>query len=81
MDTAKYQSQSDFKLNAAPQDRLANLVTYAQVKGGHLEPGEVLALAAAAKDAIESLFSDIEQANREALQEAVFETFLVKGNT
>jgi ABC-type branched-subunit amino acid transport system substrate-binding protein len=80
MDITKYQSQSDCTLNAAPLDRLATLVTYAQDKGGHLEPDEVLALAAAAKDAVESLFADIEQASKDGFQDAILEMFLAKGN-
>ncbi|MDD2850432.1 MAG: hypothetical protein PHY09_00840 [Desulfuromonadaceae bacterium] len=65
----------------SPQlDTLAELITKAQECHGHFYPDEVLALAVAAKAAVESLLSDMEQASKDALQEAIYETFLTKGN-
>ena len=63
-----------------PLDILTDLIRKAKEANGCIEPDEVLKLAAAAAEAVESLLCDMEQADREALQEAVFETFLVKGN-
>lgn len=63
-----------------PLDVLTELIRKAQAGGGCIEPAEVLKLAAAAAEAVESLLSDMEQADKQALQEAIFEKFLVKGN-
>jgi hypothetical protein len=67
-------------LSEEPLNKLAGLISAAQECEGYFEPDEVLELAAAAKEAVESLLSDIEQATREAFQDAVMETFLDKGN-
>lgn len=61
-------------------DVLTKLIRKAQEANGCIEPAEVLKLAVAATEAVESLLSDMEQADKDALQEAVFETFLVKGH-
>lgn len=61
-------------------DTLARLIEKAQEKHGNIESVEVLELAAAAKEAIESLLSDMQRVDREALYEAILETFLTKGN-
>ena len=63
-----------------PLDVLAALISQAQECQGRIDPDEVLNLAAAAKEGIESLLSDMEQAGREALQDAVLEAFQAKGN-
>lgn len=72
--------KAEFVPNNEPLDHLASLVTYAQDKGGHLEPHEVLALTAATIAAVESLFADIEQASKAAFQDAILETFLAHGS-
>lgn len=63
-----------------PLDNLARLIEHAQNHNGCINPQEVLDLAAAAKEGIESLFQDIARTDQEAMQEAVFETFLSKAD-
>lgn len=72
--------QPPFVPNAEPLEILASLISQAQEKHGNIDPDEVLKLAAAAKDAIESLLSDMERAGRDALQEAALETLVATGN-
>jgi len=71
---AKFKTQKA----SQPLDTLANLIDQAQERNGCISPQEVLDLAAAAKEGVESLFQDIERIDQEAMQEAVFETFLSK---
>lgn len=61
-----------------PLNTLADLIDHAQKRNGCITPQEVLDLAAAAREGIESLFQDIGRIDQEVLQEAVFETFLSK---
>jgi hypothetical protein len=63
-----------------PLNNLAELISQAEADEWYLAPAEVQKLAAAAKKSVESLLSDMERVDREALQDAVLEVFQAKGN-
>jgi hypothetical protein len=64
-----------------PLDVLSKLINQAEERSGCLNPDEVLKLTVAATEAVKLLLSDLKQICTEALQDAVFETFLDKENT
>jgi len=59
-----------------PYENLFTMIQYAEVHNGYIDAEDVLILAAAAREAIDSIWTDIEQADRDALQDAILETFL-----
>lgn len=63
-----------------PLENLATMIQYALVHNGYIDAEDVLLLAETAREAIDSIWADLEQANRDALQDAILETFLDKGN-
>jgi len=77
-----HQTDGDPRQDAGQEslDVLIELIYKADKANGCIEPVEVLKLAAAAAEAVESLLSDMEQAGREAVQEAIFENIPGKGN-
>ena len=76
----QFRKASDEDKQGEPLNTLAELISQAEAEEWSLTPVEVQKLAAAAKEAVESLLSDMERVGREALQDAVLDVFQAKGN-
>lgn len=66
--------------SSQPLEDLATMIQYAEVHNGYINAEDVLILAATAREAIDSIWADLEQANRDAFQDAILETLLDKDN-
>ena len=78
---AKQQSIRESIETSEPLENLATLIQYAEVHNGYIDAEDVLLLAAAAREAIDSIWTDLKKADHDALQDAIFETYLDNGNT
>ena len=80
---AEKAKQDDIRATIEQSEPLENLYTmiqYAEVHNGYIDAEDVLILATVAREAINSIWADLEQANRDALQDAILETLLDKDN-
>ena len=77
---AKQQSIRESIETSEPLENLATMIQYAEVHNGYIDAEDVLILAAAAREAIDSIWTDLKKADQDALQDAILETFLDKGN-